>query len=309
MTIRCRELHGFTHGDPRYVLRTDIGHGVEFYIWGVTPKHRLPMLSYHAVLIFKNGVPAGYAESLSLFERTEVGLNLFYTFRDGESAWIYARLLRLFRQYLGVTVFSIEPYQIGFKNEEGIESGAFWFYRKLGFRPIRPKLARMVLSEEHKIATRAGYRTPARILRQLAGGHILYEASSGHHPGDWDNFHVRHLGLTVQRRMAKQFNGDEKKMRQASADQVSRALGFRIADWNESERRAFSDFALMLALIRNLPRWSKEEKRAIARIIKAKAGTEESRYVRLLQTHSKLRDEVIRIGSRPNLRHPSRNAS
>ena len=200
--------------------------------------------------------------------------------------------------HIGVTVFSIEPYQIGFKNEEGIESGAFWFYRKLGFRPIRPELARMVLGEEHKIATRVGYRTPARILRQLAGGHVLYEAPSGNHPGDWDNFHVRHLGLAVQRRMAQHFNGDEQKIRRASAEQVARALGVRIADWNESERRAFSDFALMLALIPNLSRWSKEEKRAIACIIRAKAAAEESRYVRLLQTHSKLRDEVIQIGSR-----------
>ncbi len=155
----------------------------------------------------------------------------------------------------------------------------------------------MVLSEEHKIATRAGYRTHARILRQLAGGHILYEAPSGNHPGDWDNFHVRHLGLAVQRRMAEHFNGDEQKLRQASADQVARMLGFRIVEWNEAERRAFSDFALMLALIPNLSRWSKEDKRAIAHIIRAKAGEEEYKYVRLLQTHSKLHDEVIRIGS------------
>jgi hypothetical protein len=45
------------------------------------------------------------------------------------------------RQLLGVEVFSLDPYQIGHENEEGIESGAFWFYRKLGFRPVRPELA------------------------------------------------------------------------------------------------------------------------------------------------------------------------
>jgi len=33
--------------------------------------------------------------------------------------------LRLLRQFLGVTVFSIDPYQVGHENEEGIESGAF----------------------------------------------------------------------------------------------------------------------------------------------------------------------------------------
>jgi hypothetical protein len=52
-------------------------------------------------------------------------VNLFYTFRDGESAWIYARLLRFLRQHLNVSVFSVEPYQLGSHNEEGIEAGAF----------------------------------------------------------------------------------------------------------------------------------------------------------------------------------------
>ena len=98
MTVRYRELHGFTYGDPRHVLRASAGRGVEFVIWGLPPGCRLPLLGYHAFLILKNGVPAGYAKSLALFERTEVGVNLFYTFRDGESAWIYARLLRFLRQ-------------------------------------------------------------------------------------------------------------------------------------------------------------------------------------------------------------------
>jgi len=52
-------------------------------------------------MFFTNGVPAGYVELLSFFERAEVGFNLYYTFREGESAWIYAQVLRLFRQVLG----------------------------------------------------------------------------------------------------------------------------------------------------------------------------------------------------------------
>ena len=51
------------------------------------------MRAYHCGMFFKNSVPAGYVELLSLFERAEVGFNLYYTFREGESAWLYARLL------------------------------------------------------------------------------------------------------------------------------------------------------------------------------------------------------------------------
>jgi len=298
MTVRFRELYGFTHGDARHVLCAAVGRGVEFFIWGVPPALRLPLLAYHAVFILKNGVPIGYAESLALFERSEVGLNLFYTFRDGESAWIYAQLLRLLRQYLGIRVFSIDPYQIGFNNEEGIESGAFWFYRKLGFRPIRPKLAKMVLHEERKVATIPGYRTPARILRQIAAGHILYETPSSSRSGEWDHFHIGHIGLAIQRRMAKLPASDEQKIRRVSAAKVAREIGIRVANRNASEHRVFYNLALVLALIPDLSRWSKKEKREIAGLVRAKAGKEESEYLRLLQRHLRLRDELITIGSK-----------
>jgi hypothetical protein len=299
MTVRYRELHGFTYGDPRHVVRAAAGRGVEFVIWGCPPERRLPLLGYHAVLILKNGVPAGYAESLVLFERTEVGINLFYTFRDGESAWIYARLLRFLRQYLRVSVFSVEPYQLGSHNKEGIEAGAFWFYRKLGFHPVQPQVARMVAREERKLANRSGYRTRARTLRQLAAGHLLYEAPSAPHPGEWDNFRVPNIGLAVQRRLARQFGGDERKLRQALVTSVAHALGVKPKDLSASEHRVFSDLALVLAMIPDLSRWSKEEKSAIRQIVRAKAGTDELRYVRLLQSHQKLRDGLRTIGSSP----------
>ena len=49
-------------------------------------------------MFFKNAVPIGYIECLTLFEHMEVGFNLYYTFREGETAWLYARLLRLFHR-------------------------------------------------------------------------------------------------------------------------------------------------------------------------------------------------------------------
>src|SRR5258707_10994235 len=121
--VRYRELHGFTFGDPRRVLKADLGRGVEAFVLGVPPRNRLPLRAYHAALIFKNGVPVGYFEGLSIFERMESGFNFYYSFREGETAWIYAKTLAVFHHLLGVTAFSIDPYQIGYENEEGIESG------------------------------------------------------------------------------------------------------------------------------------------------------------------------------------------
>ena len=301
MTVRYRELHGFTYGDPRVVRRVDAGRGVELYLWGVPARHRLPTLAYSAVLIFKNGVPCGYSEALTLFERAEVGLNLFYTFREGESAWIFARILRLMRQLLGARVFSIEPYQLGARNEEGIASGAFWFYRKLGFRPIVPALAQLASREDRRIETRTGYRTNARTLRELAEGHALYEAGP-QSPGEWDSFHIRNLTLAVARRISRHHGGNSERARSESVKKVSGALGIRAARWNADERRALENFSLLLALIPDLSSWTKDEKQSVVRLIRAKAGADELGYLRLLQKHERLRREFIRLGSAKRLR-------
>jgi hypothetical protein len=295
-TIRYRELHGFTYGDPAHIVRVELGRGVEFFVNGVGAEYRLPLRAYTSAFIVKNGVPIGYAEGISLFERMEVGLNIYYTFREGESAWLYARILRVFRQLLGVTAFSVDPYQIGFENEEGIESGAFWFYRKLGFRPVRSRIEKLVSEEERKIAARQQYRTPARTLRRMALGHMLFELEPTARKR-WDNFQTRNLGLAVARRMAGRFAGEALKMRRASVAAVERALGVETAGWKEAERRAFENLALVLSLIPNLSRWTEDEKEAVVRLSRAKAGAEESQYLRLLRKHQKLRDEIIRLGS------------
>jgi hypothetical protein len=172
--VRYRELWGFVHPDPRQMLRADFGRGVEFYFFGVPPEWRLPVRVYHCGMYFKNGVPIGYFEGLSLFEKMEAGFNLYYTFRDGETAWLYARTLKFCREQLGVTCFSIDPYQIGHENAEAIASGAFWFYRKLGFRPATEAAAKLAEREGRKLAANGEYRTPASVLRRLARSPMLY---------------------------------------------------------------------------------------------------------------------------------------
>jgi hypothetical protein len=196
--MRYRELHGFTYGDPAHVVRADLGRSVEVFVSGLPREHRLPLRAYHAGMFFKNGVPVGYIECLTLFEHMEVGFNLYYTFREGETAWLYARLLRLFRELLNVTCFSVDPYQIGHHNEEAIESGAFWFYRKLGFRPANPQVVQLLQTEESKLRSNPAYRTPARTLRRLADGWMIYEIP-GTTVGDWDHFETRRAAMALHK--------------------------------------------------------------------------------------------------------------
>jgi uncharacterized protein (DUF2132 family) len=269
---------------------------------GVPPDKRLPLRAYHAAMIFKNGVPVGYFEGLSICERMESGFNLYYTFRDGETAWLYAHTLHIFRHLLGVTVFTLDPYQIGYENEEGIESGAFWFYRKFGFRPTSAAVMKLVLNEEKKIATRSGYRTPARTLRKLAESPMVFELADAHRSlgrskrGDWDRFQVRNIGLAVQRRMAATSGGDAEKFKSEAFKELLDVIGMRADTWPQGSS-ALHDFTAALSLVTDLRGWSDAEKRALAKVIHAKAGLDESNYLKLLQKHTRLRQTIIDLGS------------
>ena len=296
--VRYRELHGFTFGDPRRVIKADIGRGMVVYVMGVPPEHRLPLRAYHAAMMFKNGVPVGYFEGLSICERMESGFNLYYTFRDGETAWLYARILHLMRQLFGVSVFSIDPYQVGHENEEGIESGAFWFYRKLGFRPVKRALLKLTEKEEGKVAANSGYRTSAATLRKLAAGHMLFELLPQQSAMSWDKFEVRNIGLAVQQRMAGKYGGDAEAVRHDSVQIVSRALRINHRSWNPAELAALQNLSLVLASNPALGRWSSEQKELATRVIRAKGGPDEARHLRLIQKHAAFRDVLMRLGCR-----------
>ena len=294
--VRYRELHGFTYGDASRILKADLGRGTQVFVTGVPPEKRLPLRAYHAALIFKNGVPVAYFEGLSICERMESGFNLYYTFRDGETAWLYARILHLMRQLLGVTVFSIDPYQVGHENEEGIESGAFWFYRKLGFRPVKPELLKLTRAEEAKVQKNPGHRTSVATLRKLAAGHMLFDLFKNESRHLWDKFEARNIGFAVQRRMAREFDGNAEAIQEQSLDFVKRALRVNGRSWNDSEHAALRNLSLVLAMIPGLEEWNADQKLLATRIIRAKGGRDEALYLKLMQKHAALRDAFMQFG-------------
>jgi hypothetical protein len=311
MLVRYRELYGTTLGDPRSVVRADLGtheagRGVTIYLWNLPPDRRLPLRAYVAGLTLKNGVPINYIEAIGLCEWMEVGFNTFYTFRGGEAGWIYAQVLRCLCHRMGTTCVSVYPYQLGHDNVEAIQSGAFWFYRKLGFRPGRADLQKLAEQEEKKIAAdsklgKAKYRTPARTLKRLAAGHVFYELPGSEllrkEVGAWDKFSTRNIGLRVNRRMARDFGGDAVRMREHSRRALEKILGVSASSWTPLEQSAFENFALVLSEVAELRAWTREEKEDLVRIIRAKAKPDEMLYLHLTQRHRRLRKLLRMLGS------------
>ncbi|HST11831.1 MAG TPA: hypothetical protein VLL05_15755, partial [Terriglobales bacterium] len=176
-------------------------------------------------------------------------------------------------------------------------SGAFWFSRKLGFRPGRADLVKLVEREEKRIADDPKYKTPARTLKRLAEGHAFYELPQTQ-VGAWDRFSTRNIGLRVNRKMAGEFGGDPERFRSATAAKLARILKMRVPAESDAAHAAFYDFALLASLIPKVSSWSRSEKKLLRDIIQAKAGVDEMGYLRLLQNHSLLRRAMLKLGSR-----------
>jgi hypothetical protein len=155
---------------------------------------------------------------------------------------------------------------------------------------------RRVEREERRIGADAAYRSTARTLQRLVTHNMLYEAP-GSRGGEWERFHVRKIGLAVNRRMRSDFGGSAERIRAASQRRVAAALGLRPSALPTLEQRALAELALVLDSIPDLARWSPSERRGVAAIVRAKAGRSERRYLRLAQRHARLRRALIRLGT------------
>jgi len=296
LATRYREFYGFNHGDAARATEVDGGRGLRIHFFGLPPLRRLPLRAATAFLVSRNGVPVGYGDGFVLFERVDLSFNIFPEYRDGETAFIFARLLRACRRLFGVTVFSIDPYQLGFRNEEAIESGAFWFYRRLGFRSVSPRREALARREEKRVAAVDGYRSAPRVLRSLATAGVILDAGDPANRA-WDRFHVRNIGLAVERSMAAS-GLSASRFRARSAARLARILP-RVPGRRRDRPHAdaFESLATVLGLVPGLVRWSASDLRALARIVDAKTSPSERNYMHLLQRHDRLREAILRIGS------------
>jgi hypothetical protein len=284
MAVRYRELPAFSAGDPAAVFRADVGRGVSIFVTGLARDQRLPLRAGFGTLFARNGVLVGYGDLHAAFSRADVSFNVFYAFRDGESAWLYARLLAVCRAVTGAAQLSVDPYQIGLGNEEAISSGAFWFYRKLGFRSSAPSLERLATREEARLVVSPGRRTSPALLRRLTTAPLLYDV-----PGETcqlpDAFRLRDLGLAVASRMAASGLAPD-AFRTRVARRLARVLGLQPLD--SRIQAALQGLAPVLTLLDDLTSWTAAEKRALAALVRAKAARDELRYASLASSHLRL---------------------
>lgn len=295
MATRSRDLDAFAYGDANDVRLVDCGDGYEIVCNGVIPERRFLLESLYGYVMLKNGVPVGYGTFTGLFNSAEAAYTVFDTFRASEAARMYGWVLAIAKQVFGFDTFTIDPYQIGFENEDAIQSGAWWFYQKLGFRPkAKPQLA-MMNRELKRMRARPKYRTSAATLRRLAEVNLYLHI--GRERDDVIGLlSMAGVGLRITEYLAKRFGSDRAAASRVCAKEAAQLLGVRsFAAWSKGERLAWERWSPLVLILPGANRWPSGDKRALAALIRAKGGRRESDYLRQFDSHRRLRRAVISL--------------
>jgi hypothetical protein len=277
MVTRRRDLDAFAYGNERDVWLIDDGDGLAFALIGIIAERRAVVSAIYGGLTLQNGVPVGYLQSDLTGRAAAISFNTFETFRGGEAAYTFARLLAALHHGFGSTSFSIEPYQLGKGNDEGLDSGAWWFYTKFGFRPRSPAGLKLALRELELRRRSPKYRTSRRTLQSLAEYHLFFDAES---KDPAPLITPAAIGLAAGRHLTHLAGSDR-------IDGVGRAVGRAMAQCglrslrgaSGDERRAWAAYAPVLSML-SLTDWQPAERRALVGLVRAKAAPSEREYVK-----------------------------
>jgi hypothetical protein len=299
MVVRERDLDCFVHASEDDVRVLEYGEGLQFVCYGSLPQRRQMVDAAYGFLMLKNGTPIGYVLSASLFGSSEVAFNVSPAFRGAEAARLYARTLSVVRHLFGADTFMIDPYQMGHENLEGLKSGAWWFYYKLGFRPRDPGVMRLVQNELGKIEADRRHRTSIAKLNRLSAVNMYLQL--GQPREDIMGLFAReNIGLRIVRYLAERFGADRERGLEVCSREAARLLGVRsLANLSANERLAWSRWAPLVMQLPGVEAWPASAKAAAARVVRAKGGRRESDFVKLFDRHRRLRRAIFDLAEEP----------
>ncbi len=289
-----RETDAIAAAWPEGVEFHRLARGVAIALFTMRPDRRGPLDSHVGFMLFKNAVPVAYGGGWPFLGTCRIGVNVFAPFRGGESAWLFCQVLRVYRQRFGVDRFLAEPSQFGAGNAEGLASGAFWFYYRLGFRPVKPRIAAFAREEFARLARSPRYRVPLAALRRFTRSDIELDLQPDAAQTQFDS---ADLSLAVSTWIGERHRGDRGAALTAATAAVRQALDVdESGRWSDGERVAFAQWSLLLAQIPDLAAWPLRERRALVALILAKGGDEYDFHARLARA-TRLRRALAAIAA------------
>jgi hypothetical protein len=286
---RNLEIYPLVHANAADVTVVDCGRGLQVVLAGMVPEFRPALETNLFFMILKNGVPIAYGPASIFLGCCEMGINLFPEFRGGEIRYIYAQFMRALYHTAHVRYFFLVSYGMGEGNPEALKSGAFWFYRKLGFRASNADVEALALEEEAIMRRRPRYRSSLRTLRELSYTDAYFDLSRGRcRPLDFAA-----LGRAVSRAIATRFGGDRRRAARACARDLVRSLAISEYDgWTRDEKTAVERLAPLFSLLPDIASWPSRERRMLVRLLKAKGGSSELGFIECGSELPRLQDAL-----------------
>ncbi len=288
LALNQREIDPLTYGDDRRVRWFSLGGGLGIAMFEMLPAFRLPLESYIGYVLCKNRMIIAYGGSWLFLHRARTGIHLFSPYRGGESAWGFAQVLRCYHQLFGVSQFIADPFQLGKNNTEGIRSGAFWFYYRLGFRPQEERARRE--AEQLWLTYRSNRKKQAlqaSTKRFIASPVTLCLSEK---PNDPDP--IRLTETILQSRVQDDYRTLSEADRQAYMRNCLEGMENDLTDeqwtiWTEKL------FPFMVAV--QMHRWSPQERKQLARVFRHKWRGSETTFVLASQRSSVFRKFIRQL--------------
>jgi len=296
MVTRSRDLDGFAQANSDDARWVDCGDSLAFGLLGLRPQRRLMLESSYAALTLKNGVPMGYVLISALYGSAAIAYNIFETFRGAEAGLVFGRVLAMARAVFGCDTFSIDPYQLGYGNAEGLASGAWWFYYKLGFRPRSAYVKRLVRAETRAMKIDPGHRTTAETLEELASENLYFQLGDARDDVIGE-IALGDIGVAVSRWLAENYGAERERGMRECARRAAEVLGVATEDLSPTQRLWWTRWSPIVCAL-ECSSWSARDRRALTAVVLAKGGRHESDFAPLFDAHARLRKELIELGQR-----------
>lgn len=283
LAARGREVHAITHANPDEIWLCPLGTDTTLAVIGIVPAWRLSLEANYGWVATVRGIPVAYGGVSPLGFQANTGIHVFDAFRGREAAWLWAETLCAFATLFGVRRFVVNPVQIGEDNADAIASGAFWFYWRLGFRPVDARIRAAAEHDAARRGARPAHRTPAARLAEFATADIALDLpGAGRHPPFDERALVAAAHGVTQRLAAGETRWRALADVQRDVAALLGAPGRR--RWSADEIRAFERLAPVVALVApRLARWPAVRKRALLAMMQAKGAPQERTYVRAMQ--------------------------
>lgn len=204
-------------------------------------------------------------------------------------------------QMFDIKTFVLDSYQLGYANKEGLLSGVWWFYYKLGFRPRNKAIQQLVRKELSLMKRKPGHRSDLETLNRLAGDYMYFELdpkqkNDNLFPPSWN------VAPAISAYLAERFGAEREKGLRLCAREAASKLGLKkLPVLSRDERHAWDAWAPLILNLSGIERWSTQNRRNLLKIIRAKGGRYESDYIQLLAQHQPLQRAIMNFANQYEL--------